>query len=276
MVFIHLRQTEAVITFPAAKINIGLYITGRRDDGYHNIESIFYPVPHADALEMVPADVFKFTTSGLNIPGEEDANLCVKAWHMMQRRFGAVQPVHMHLRKMIPMGAGLGGGSADGAFAIKMLNDMFNLGLQIAELEELALELGSDCPFFIRNKPAFVHGRGELMEPHSLDLSGLHLVLVDTRFHVSTREAYSGVNPEPASVNLRELTREMLLNSDSPVRNQFEDSVVPLYPEIGNVIDSLKRGGALYASMTGSGSAVYGLFAEHPGELWPYAWYFEL
>ncbi|TVR38491.1 MAG: 4-(cytidine 5'-diphospho)-2-C-methyl-D-erythritol kinase [Cryomorphaceae bacterium] len=265
-----------MISFPNAKINIGLYITGRRDDGYHNIESIFYPVPLSDALEMVVADTFRFTTSGLNIPGEDDANLCVKAWRIMHSRFEAVQPVHMHLRKMIPMGAGLGGGSADGAFAILMLNDMFQLGLKTPELEVLALELGSDCPFFIRNRPAFVHGRGELMESHALDLSGLFLVLVDPRLHVGTREAYSGVNPVPAPVSLRELSKEMLLNGQSLVRNQFEDSVVPLYPEIGNVIGSLKKGGALYASMTGSGSAVYGLFEKHPGELWPNAWYFEL
>jgi len=257
-----------VIAFPNAKINIGLRITAKRDDGYHDIESIFYPIPLCDALEIVPAEKFLFTTSGLAIDGNPENNLCVKAYHMMRNDFAAIEPVHMHLRKQIPMGAGLGGGSADGAFAIRMLNDFFQLSLEATAMESYAARLGSDCPFFIRNQPALVSGRGEVMKSHPLDLSGWYLALISPEVHVSTAEAYSGVEPAVAHVNWNTISAKNVSGwLSAGVHNQFENHILPAHPEIAAAKELLTRAGAHYASMTGSGSSVYGLFQQKPESL---------
>lgn len=253
-----------MITFPNAKINIGLYITGKRPDGYHNIESIFYPIPLCDAMEVVPAEELKFTTSGLDIPGDQDNNLCLKAYYLMAGRYKEIKPVHIHLQKNIPMGAGLGGGSADGAFMINILNDFFNLNLDVPTRESIAAELGSDCPFFIENKPKLVTGRGEVMHPHSLDLKGWYLGLVSPKIHVSTAEAYAGIQPRAVSMSWEKLTDDVAGWSKMGLVNQFEATVAKKHPEILDLKNQLLRAGAVYASMTGSGSSVYGLFKKKP------------
>lgn len=253
-----------MIAFPNAKINIGLYITGKRPDGYHNIESVFYPIPLLDALEIVAADTLKFTTSGFDIPGDQDNNLCLKAYHLMADRYKEVKPVHIHLQKNIPMGAGLGGGSADGAFMINLLNDLFSLNLDVSTRESIAAELGSDCPFFIENKPKLVTGRGEVMHPHLLNLKGWHIALVSPQIHVSTAEAYSGIEPKGVSMNWEQLTNNVSGWSEMGVVNQFEATVAKKHPEILRIKNQLIDAGSLYASMTGSGSSVYGLFQKKP------------
>lgn len=253
-----------MITFPNAKINIGLYITGKRPDGYHNIESVFYPIPLRDALEIVVADELKFTTSGLDIPGDQDKNLCLKAYHLMAESYEKVKPVHIHLQKNIPMGAGLGGGSADGAFTINLLNNFFNLNLDVTTRESIAAQLGSDCPFFIDNIPKLVTGRGEVMHTHPLNLKGWFLSVVSPQIHVSTSEAYAGIQPGSVSMDWEKLTDDVSSWSEMGVVNQFEATVAKKHPKILDIKNQLLRDGALYASMTGSGSSVYGLFKEKP------------
>lgn len=265
-----------MITFPNAKINIGLYITGKRSDGYHNIESVFYPIPLHDALEIVASDELKFTTSGLKIPGDPVSNLCLKAYHLMTKQHKEVKPVHIHLQKNIPMGAGLGGGSADGAFMINLLNDFFDLRLNVSTRESYAADLGSDCPFFIDNQPKLVTGRGEDMRPHALNLKGWYLALVSPHIHISTAEAYAGIQPVRATMNLKDLTDDVSSWSEMGVVNQFENAIVNRHPEIGEVKDDLYKAGAVYVSMTGSGSSVYGLFREKPAYEIPKARIFEL
>lgn len=257
-----------MISFPNAKINIGLRITEKRNDGYHNIESIFYPIPLCDALEIVPSKEFLFTTSGLEIEGNTENNLCVKAYHMMCSDFAAIQPVHMHLRKQVPMGAGLGGGSADGAFVIRMLNDFFQLGLANKTMETYAARLGSDCPFFIQNEPAFVSGRGEKLKRHPLDLSKWYLALISPEVHISTAEAYSGVQPAETPMDWNDISEQNVTGwLSSGIHNQFEHHILPAHPEIVAAKELLSRSGADYVSMTGSGSSVYGLFRQKPDQL---------
>jgi 4-diphosphocytidyl-2-C-methyl-D-erythritol kinase len=256
-----------LISFPNAKINIGLYITGRRDDGYHNLESNFYHVKCCDALEIVPADSLSFSATGIPVPGDVSDNLCLKAWHLLHKDFSSIKPLSIHLHKMIPMGAGLGGGSADGAFMIKMLNTYFELGLSVNQQQNYAAQLGSDCAFFIENKPAFVSGRGEVIEPISLNLNGWFLVLVFPGIHVSTQVAFSNVKPKPAPLNLRDIQSLPLSEWKSNVHNQFEDSVFEKHQEIALIKQTLYNSGAVYASMSGSGSSVYGFFESDPNEI---------
>ncbi len=264
-----------MITFPNAKINIGLYVTGKRPDGYHDIESVFYPVPLCDALEIVPARELTFTTSGLPIPGGMQDNLCLKAYHLMAALHREIMPVHIHLLKKIPMGAGLGGGSADGAFMINLLNEFFDLGLNVETREQYAAQLGSDCPFFIENKPKLVTGRGEVMTSHSLDLKGWYIALVSSEIHISTQEAYSGIQPAPSGIEWGEIRTDNIRDWSRFLKNQFEDTILEIYPEIKKIKETLWEQGAEYVAMTGSGSSVYGLFKTKPplsglrGSVWP-------
>lgn len=253
-----------MISFPNAKINLGLYITGKRNDGYHNLESIFYPVKCCDALEFVPAESLTFSGTGIPIPGNETENLCLKAWHLLRKDFSRITPLNIHLHKMIPMGAGLGGGSADGAFMIKMLNNHFNLNLSISQQQNYAAQLGSDCPFFIENTPAFVSGRGEFTEPSVLNLKGWFIVLVFPGIHVSTKVAFANIKPKPAAINLKSLHEIPVSLWKDKLHNQFEDSVFEKHPEISDIKESLYHSGAVYASMSGSGSSVYALFESDP------------
>ena len=255
-----------MIAFPNAKLNFGLNITAKRADGYHNIDSIFLPIDWHDVLEIIPSDQFVFTSSGLPIPGDLSSNLCVKAYELLKADFD-LPPVKMHLHKVIPMGAGLGGGSSDGSFALKMLNDLFLLQLSQKQLEAYAKRLGADCPFFIDNQQKYVTGIGDLMEPVSVDLSGLTLVVVCPSIHVSTQTAFRGIVPnEPRHQLLKSATkpRESWRHE---IKNDFESTVFTTHPAIQQVKKTLLSSGAVYAAMTGTGSAVFGFFEAEPKNL---------
>ncbi len=251
-----------MVVFPNAKINIGLYVTEKRPDSYHNLLSGFYPVPWLDILEIIEAANFSFATSGIPIPGHAEENLCVKAYQLLQKDFG-LPPVQMYLHKQIPIGSGLGGGSADASFTLKCLNQLFQLNLDKEELLTYAAQLGSDCPFFIENKPVLATGRGDVFRDIKLDLSGKFLVLVAPQVHFATAEAFTGIQP-----NLPAIQLQTVLEQESPaqwaqqVKNDFETSVFSKYPQIAKIKDILYQKGALYSSMTGSGASVFGIFEK--------------
>jgi len=252
-----------MLIFPNAKINIGLNITERRADGYHNLETIFYPLGIKDALEIVEADELTFESSGLEIPGTAEDNLCVKGYHLLKKDFD-VPPVEIHLHKHIPIGAGLGGGSADAGFFIRLMNQKFELGLNDDRMMDYARQLGADCAFFIKNEPVFAFEKGDEFEPVKLDLSKYHIALVMPPVHVSTAEAYRGVKPAPVEYSLMELVQEPVANWKKFIKNDFEVSVFRDHPEIRGVKAALYEAGALYASMSGSGASVFGIFEQQP------------
>ncbi|MDX9771404.1 MAG: 4-(cytidine 5'-diphospho)-2-C-methyl-D-erythritol kinase [Tenuifilaceae bacterium] len=256
-----------MIAFPNAKINLGLYITEKRLDGFHNIETIFYPIyTLCDILEIIPAEhnyePIAFSQSGLLVGGNPQDNLCVKAYHLLAKHT-TLPKVAMHLHKQIPMGAGLGGGSADGAFALKMCNDLAENPLSLPELESLALELGSDCPFFLKNIPCLGKGRGEILEPIDIKLNG-YLMLVNSGVHVNTGRAYAKCTPRSAPFDLNNLESHYPVTWKELIANDFENIVFPQYPVIADIKDKLYQLGAVYAGMSGSGSTVFGLFIDEP------------
>lgn len=258
-----------MLSFPNAKINIGLNITEKRPDGYHNLETVFYPIGLCDVLEVQPSeacDDYSFASSGIAIDGDPEQNLIVKAYRLLQQDF-PLPPIDISLVKHIPFGAGLGGGSADAAFMLKMLNEMAELGLSDEKLEEYAVQLGADCPVFIKNKPVFATGIGNVFSETDLSLAGYFLVLVKPDIHVSTPEAYSLVVPRKPEASLPELIKLPVEQWKDLVVNDFEKSVFARYPQIAEIKESLYSAGALYASMSGSGSSVYGLFASEPEQL---------
>lgn len=252
-----------MIVFPNAKINIGLNITVKRPDGYHNLETIFYPVKIHDALEAITAPQLHFASSGVNIPGDPEKNLCIKAYELVSADH-PLPKLNIHLHKYIPIGAGLGGGSADAAFFIRLLNQQFNLGLSIAQMQDYARQLGADCAFFIENKPVYAFDKGDQFEQIELDLAKYFIVLVMPPVHVSTAEAYSRVKPKPAEHSLKELIKLPLDAWRDRILNDFEISVFAKYPQIGEVKQALYNAGALYASMSGSGASVFGIFETVP------------
>lgn len=253
-----------MLVFPNAKINVGLHVTEKRTDGYHTIETLFYPVKGlCDALEFLPASQVNFTLTGLTLDCTPEHNLVLKAYSLLQKRYD-LPPVNIHLHKGIPTGAGLGGGSSDAAFMLKALSDYFQLGLSGNELQQLASTLGSDCAFFIQNRPVMATGRGEIMEPFALDLSAYHLVLVKPSFGVGTTEAYAGIKPFKPATPLAGLISRPVEYWKEQVENHFEASVFARYPELATLKQKLYDAGAIYASMSGSGSALYGLFFEMP------------
>lgn len=254
-----------MILFPNCKINLGLNVLRKRPDGYHDIETVFYPVPFHDILEIIPASDgdFGFSTSGLEVPGDVGKNLCIRAYQMICSDF-RIPAVKMHLHKAIPMGAGLGGGSSDGAFTLLLLNRLFNLELDEGTLIDYALKLGSDCPFFIRNHPAFAAGRGDLFEPSPVNLSGWNLVLVFSGIHAGTSEAYAMINPKCPSKSLKNLVTLPVSAWKESLTNDFEEVMIQKYPLIGRIREQLYSYGATFAAMTGSGSAVFGLFRDPP------------
>lgn len=252
-----------MLVFPNAKINLGLHITDKRKDGYHNIESCLLPVPLHDALEIILAKKNTFTSSGIVIPGHEKDNLILKAYQLLRKDFNDLPPVAVHLHKAIPIGAGLGGGSADAAFALKLMNKLFDLHLEYWFLEDYAAQLGSDCPFFIDNTPKIVTGRGEVMETIDLQLKGKWLVLVNPNIHIGTKEAYAAVTPRKSKQDLRLILADPGRWKEELV-NDFEDSVFPKHPEINAIKTSFYEQGAFYAAMSGSGSSVFGLFDQEP------------
>lgn len=255
-----------MILYPPAKINIGLYITSKRTDGYHNIETVFFPIGFSDILEFTVdprLEDDQLTLSGLDIPGRIRDNILVDVCRQL-RKISDFPPVHIHLHKRIPTGAGLGGGSSDAAFLLSALVQECKLPLTSDEVFGLALQLGSDCPFFLLNKPAIGKGRGELLTEINLRLSGYYLLLFHPRVHVSTGEAYSRVGVGTVVPGIESLIDFPVEKWRSHVSNTFEDSVLPAHPEIRETKEGLYRLGAVYASMSGSGSAVYGLFRKRP------------
>lgn len=252
-----------MILFPNAKINLGLHITGRRPDGYHNLESVFYPVGWTDVLEVLPAETTSFRSTGLSIPGDEATNLCLKAYFLLKKAHD-LPPVYLHLHKAVPIGAGLGGGSADAAFTLRGLNERFRLGISPENLENYARQLGSDCAFFVKNTPRFCFGKGDEFEDIPFSLAGTWVVLVNPGIHISTAEAYAGVVPRRPAADLRALLRQPreTWRDAVAVGNDFEESLLPRYPAIGEIKQRLYEAGAFYASMTGSGSTVYGFFSQ--------------
>ncbi len=257
-----------MVVFPNIKINLGLQIIGKRPDGYHNLASCFYPAPWADILEIIESETFKFSSSGRVLDIEPEKNLCVKAYRLLAQDH-PLPPVHMHLHKVLPDGAGLGGGSADASFALTLLNQKFELGLSVSELEAYAAQLGSDCPFFIQNRPMMVSGRGEKMTPAELSLKGWHLVVVFPACKVSTAMAFAHIKPQEPDTSLSEILRLPPSSWKGLLVNDFEQSVIPQFPVIEKVKAQLYESGAVYASMSGSGSAVYGLFEKAPSLQWP-------
>jgi 4-diphosphocytidyl-2-C-methyl-D-erythritol kinase len=249
-----------MIVYPNAKINIGLNVLEKQADGYHKLSSVFYPVNElCDMLEILPSMHFSFSSSGIAIPG--NSNICIKAFELLKADF-EIENVTMHLHKQIPIGAGLGGGSADGAFALKALNELFKLELSIIELEYYALQLGADCPFFIENSPKYITGIGEKMRNINLDLSSYKLKFIFPELHISTAEAYEGVIPSQSKSNLMDLINQPIENWKSVVKNNFEISAFENYPQLKKIKEKLYADGAIYSSMTGSGSVIYGVFVS--------------
>jgi len=253
-----------MVLFPNAKINLGLNIIDKRPDGYHSIESCFYPIPLTDVLEVIESNMLSFASSGIDIPGNGTDNLCLKAYHLVKEIYD-IPSVSIHLHKNIPIGAGLGGGSADGAFMIKLLNEKFSLEIPVEEMEILAGKLGSDCPFFIKNKPVFVEGTGNMFSETDFSLQGKCLVLVMPKIHVSTTQAYNRIYPNKPSSNLKnDLETLNLSQFQSAVKNDFEKSVFSQFPTLVEAKKALLINGAVYASMSGSGSSIFGVFESKP------------
>jgi len=251
-----------LVSFPPCKINLGLNIIRKRADGYHDISTCFYPIPWTDILEIIPSDELAFTSSGLDIPGATDNNLCLKAYALLKKDF-QLSPVKIHLHKIIPMGAGVGGGSSDAAYTLKMLNEIFQLHLSVEKLHAYASRVGSDCSFFITHKPMMGSGRGELLSEISLDLKGKYVVIVKPDVHVSTAEAYAGVTPHEPDVDLHDfLETKPLSDWRTGIVNDFEHSVFKNHPSIKTIKEKLYGHGAVYASMSGSGASVFGVFEE--------------
>ena len=252
-----------MLCFPNAKINLGLNIVSKRFDGYHNLETVFYPIAIKDALEVVPVTGKKgiFKQSGILLEGNSEQNLAIKAYSLLRKEYD-IPEVDIYLRKNIPFGAGLGGGSADAAFMLKLLNDVYELHLSEDKLEELASRLGADCPFFIRNKPVFATGIGNIFTPVKLSLKGYFIVLVKPDIHVSTKEAYALVKPKPPVFSLMEIIKDTPEAWKGKMINDFESSVFFQYPAIKDIKEKLYHLGAVYASMSGSGSSVFGIFRE--------------
>ncbi len=238
-------------------------MVSRRSDGYHNLETIFYPVPLADALEMVPSEKLQLTISGISIEGKNTDNLVLKAYRMLQADFN-LPPVHFYLHKVIPTGAGLGGGSSDAAFALQLMNEYFQLNLSSGKLMKYAANLGADCAFFIQNKTAFATGIGDELNAIDLDLTKYHIIIAKPSFSVNTSEAYSGIIPHKPTFSLMEIESIPIENWKDFVVNDFEKSVFQKFPEIEKIKESMYQMGAVYASMSGSGSAVFGIFRHSP------------
>ncbi|NOU61875.1 4-(cytidine 5'-diphospho)-2-C-methyl-D-erythritol kinase [Marinifilum caeruleilacunae] len=255
-----------MLCFPNAKINLGLNIIEKRPDGFHNIETVFYPFPLCDALEIAQSDsneTYEFSSSGIPIGIDPSQNIVIKAFDLIASKF-EIPSTAIHLHKNIPFGAGLGGGSADAAYMIKMLNDFYSLGLSIQQMEEFAIQIGSDCPVFIKNEAVFAEGKGEIFSSIQLDLSGYHIALIKPDIHISTPEAYSGVSPKKPEKSVKELIKLPLKDWKENIFNDFEDSIFPNHPELKKLKEELYESGAIYAAMSGSGSSMFGIFEREP------------
>ncbi|RLD57118.1 MAG: 4-(cytidine 5'-diphospho)-2-C-methyl-D-erythritol kinase [Bacteroidetes bacterium] len=254
-----------MLSFPNSKINLGLSVTEKRSDGFHDIESLMMPVGLCDILEVIisPDTQFSFTTSGLKINGGNNQNLVIKAWQLLRDKFN-LPAVRIHLHKVVPMGAGLGGGSSDAAFLIKNINSLFNIGLTIKQMQGFALELGSDCPFFIENKPVIARGRGEVFEDVKLNLKHFNIVIIKPDFHIDTSVAYSQIIPTHKAFPVKDIIGMPVNKWKGYLINDFEKPVFEQFPSIRKIKEQLYKMGATYTSMSGSGSSVFGLFRDVP------------
>ncbi|MDR0973925.1 MAG: 4-(cytidine 5'-diphospho)-2-C-methyl-D-erythritol kinase [Prevotellaceae bacterium] len=253
-----------MIVFPNAKLNLGLNILRKRADGYHDLSTVFYPILLSDALEAVDmtSTQVSFHTHGLPVAGEPENNLVMKAYRLLSRDF-SLAPLHIRLYKHIPMGSGLGGGSSDATFMLKLLNERNRLGLSENELENYATQLGADCAFFIRNRPMYAEGIGNIFSPVEVNLAGYGLLVVCPNVFVSTREAFAQVHPALPATDIREIIRRPVNEWRDALTNDFEQSVFPQYPALAALKQELYNQGAAYASMSGSGSSIYALFAPN-------------
>ncbi len=254
-----------MVLYPNAKINLGLNVVAKRPDGYHDIETVFYPTYLQDVLEIEarPNENKEYTLSVTGYSKESiapDDNLVVKAYRLLKKDFCQMSPVDIRLHKHIPIGAGLGGGSADAAYTIKLLNEVFSMKLNAKQMEVYAAKLGADCAFFIQNKPVFATGIGNVFEPIDLSLKGCFLVIVTPDISISTAEAYSHIVPRHPDVSIKEIIRQPVETWKGRLKNDFEDIVFSQYPEIATLKEQLYDMGAVYASMSGSGSTVYGIY----------------
>ena len=263
-----------MITFPVAKINLGLNVVEKRADGYHNLQTVFYPVPIMDALEIVPmSDGFPsdvdcdLKVTNITIEGDEQRNLVVRAYHLLKADYPELPRVHAHLWKGIPTQAGMGGGSSDCGYMIRLLNETFDMGLSSEQMQQYAARLGADCAFFIESSACYAEGIGERLQPIDLDLSGWHIGVVRPDIPVPTKEAFSRIHPHYPALNCREAVMQPVETWRDTLTNDFEESVFALHPEIGAVKEQLYKMGATYAAMSGSGSALFGLFKDEPDAL---------
>lgn len=255
-----------MIIFPQAKINLGLHVLKKREDSYHEVETCMYSIPLFDILEILPADDFSFLQTGLAVDGDVESNLCVKAFRLIQNEFG-IPNIYMHLRKQIPMGAGLGGGSSDAAHVINGLNQLFSLSITQSKKEELAAQLGSDCPFFIEGSPKLATGRGEKLEEIAVDLKGKYLQLIYPDIHVGTAEAYAGVNFYHGTNSVSDIIALPITEWQIQLENSFEKSIFLKHPIMLEIQKKLISNGACYAAMSGSGSTLFGIFENEPEKL---------
>ena len=256
------QSSHRMIQFPNCKINLGLSILAKRADGYHELETVFYPISVSDALEILPADSLTMTQSGIAVPGDPAQNLCLKAYHLLKKDFPQLPAVQIHLHKNIPMGAGLGGGSSDGTAALVILNQQFSLGLNDQQLIDYASQLGSDCPFFVYNKACHATGRGEILTPIALDLSNYQFLLVHPGVHIATAWAFQQLNPHTKSESIQSIIEKPISDWKNDLINDFEAPVFKAEPKLSVIKDQLYQLGAIYASMSGSGSSLFGIFPK--------------
>lgn len=259
-----------MMRFPIAKVNLGLNVVERRPDGYHNLQTVFYPVPIKDALEVFPMEEdfpsevdCDIKVTNIHVEGDEQRNLVVRAYHLLKQDFPALPRLHAHLYKGIPTQAGMGGGSSDASAMLLLLNEQFQLGLTEQQLIDYAAQLGADCPIFIMNRPAYAEGIGERLTPINLDLKGWYMAVVRPDIPVATKEAYARIIPQMPQKCCREIVLQPLETWKKELVNDFEASVFPVHTELADIKEKLYQLGAVYAAMSGSGSALFGLFREH-------------
>ena len=252
-----------MISFPNCKLNLGLNIINKREDGYHDLETVFLPIPFTDVLEIIPSEnnAVEFTVTGLAV-NADDSNLCIKAYGLLKQDFPELPAIKIHLHKVIPMGAGLGGGSADGAFTLQLVNNKFQLGLSEEHLINYALQLGSDCPFFLINKPCFATSRGEVLQQINIDLTGYKILIINPGIHIETQWAFSNILPVKPKISIKDIIAQPVDTWKDQLHNDFENPVFESYPEIKKIKEDLYQQGAVYASLSGSGSSVYGVFKK--------------
>jgi len=251
-----------MICCPNAKINLGLHILEKRQDGFHELETIFYPVQIQDALEFNEAAETKITQHGLKLDNKAEDNIVLSAYKVLKSAY-KLPTLDIHLLKNIPFGAGLGGGSADAAFMLKALNEYYSLNISDERLKNYAAEIGSDCAFFIDNEAALAKGRGEILTPCAIELKDYSIQIICPEIHVSTKEAYAGVVPQNERISLTQIIKQDILSWKEVLINDFEQSVFNAFPKLAEIKEQLYAQGAIYASMSGSGSSVFGLFPKH-------------